>query len=99
MEKKISASHILCSIEANDDEDALEKINIVKNKLENGEDFSKLAQQFSDCPSGARGGNLGLFTKGQMVEEFDQAAFQLEPGEISGVVKTEFGYHLIFRDS
>ena len=58
-------------------------------------DFHELAGANSKCPSGSRGGDLGDFGRGQMVPEFEQAAFALNIGEISGVVKTQFGYHLI----
>jgi len=59
------------------------------------EKFAELAKEKSECPSGAKGGDLGTFTHGQMVPEFDKAAFELPVGKISDVVKTSFGYHLI----
>ena len=64
--------------------------------IEGGADFHELASGNSKCPSGSRGGDLGDFGRGQMVPEFEQAAFGLNIGEISGVVKTQFGYHLIW---
>ena len=59
--------------------------------------FSEIATEFSDCPSAEKGGDLGKFGRGAMVKAFDIAAFELEVGEVSEVVETEFGYHLIHR--
>ena len=89
MTEKISASHILCSIESNTDAEALETISRIKKKLEDGEVFMELAREFSDCPSGARGGDLGEFNRGQMVEEFDEVAFELKKDERSIIIKKE----------
>jgi parvulin-like peptidyl-prolyl isomerase len=61
------------------------------------EDFAAVAREYSDCPSGRQGGDLGMFGRGQMVAEFETAAFGLEIGETSDVVETDFGYHLIRR--
>jgi parvulin-like peptidyl-prolyl isomerase len=97
MTKEIRASHILCSIEKSTNEEALTSINKVQKKLENGVKFSELAEEFSDCPSGSRGGDLGCFGQGVMVDEFDRVAFSLKENEISEIVETEFGYHLIQR--
>ena len=69
----------------------------IQNKIKKGEKFGKLAKEYSTCPSGKKEGDLGYFTKGQMVKEFETAAFNLEVGKISEPVKTEFGYHLIKR--
>ena len=85
----ISASHILV-------EQKHEAEDLVK-KLAAGESFETLAKQFSKCPSGRNGGSLGDFGKGQMVAPFETAAFALKTGEVSGVVQTQFGYHLIKR--
>ncbi|MBD3309859.1 hypothetical protein GF351_01425 [Candidatus Woesearchaeota archaeon] len=85
--EQVQASHILVESE----EEALEVIDL----LEQGEDFAYLATEYSICPSKEDGGNLGLFSRGQMMAEFEDAAFALEPGEISGVVKTQYGYHVI----
>ena len=74
------------------DEKAAQKL---KAELDNGADFAKLAKKHSKCPSGKSGGDLGFFGKGQMVKEFDDAAFSLPVGVVSKPVKTEFGYHLI----
>ncbi|MDG6220326.1 MAG: peptidyl-prolyl cis-trans isomerase [Candidatus Thermoplasmatota archaeon] len=84
---KVRASHILVKTE--------QKANELHQKLMAGEDFAKLAKLNSDCPSSRNGGDLGLFGKGQMVPEFEKAAFSLEIGQISKPVKTQFGWHLI----
>jgi len=86
---KVTASHILVEKE-HEAQDLLKK-------LAEGKTFEALAQEFSQCPSGKKGGSLGSFGKGQMVEPFETAAFALNPGEVSGPVKTQFGYHLIKR--
>lgn len=66
-------------------------------KIEEGASFEELAQKFSKCPSGKRGGDLGEFGRGRMVQPFDEAAFALSVGQISQPVRTRFGYHLIQR--
>lgn len=86
---KLRASHILVKNE-------FEAKDILK-KLQDGKSFETLAKDFSLCPSSARGGDLGEFSKGQMVEAFEKALLLLKPEEISGVVRTQFGYHLIKR--
>lgn len=83
----VSAKHILV--------DSLEKANEVLGKLKDGLTFEDAAEEYSSCPSKAQGGNLGEFTRGQMVPEFEDAAFKLEIGVVSEPVKTQFGYHLI----
>jgi len=67
----------------------------LKDQIEAGADFAQLAQQHSECPSGKRGGDLGEFSKGQMVPEFDAVVFTGELGKVHGPVKTQFGYHLL----
>lgn len=85
---KRDASHILVE----DEKTAKE----IKEKLDNGEDFAKLAKEYSkDSANAENGGNLGTFSKGQMVKEFEDAVFNLKEGEISNPVKTQFGYHII----
>lgn len=97
--EKVHARHIL--IQAGPDASekkkakAEEKIQEVQEKLEDGAEFSELAREHSEGPSSEKGGDLGSFSRGQMVESFDKAAFALEPGEVSDVVETRFGYHLI----
>ncbi len=73
------------------------EIEDLQRKLNEGVPFEKLAADFSMCPSGEQGGDLGEFSKGMMVKPFEEATLKLQPGEISGPVKTQFGYHLILR--
>lgn len=89
-EETASAKHILV--------DTLEQMEEIKSEISNGMAFEEAAQKYSKCPSAAQGGNLGSFTRGRMVPEFEKAAFELEVGEISEPVKTQFGYHLIQLD-
>ncbi|MFO7896064.1 MAG: peptidylprolyl isomerase [Candidatus Cloacimonadales bacterium] len=74
---------------------ALVKINKLRSKIEDGADFATVAKENSEDGSAKNGGDLGFFGKGMMVKEFEAAAFDLMPGEVSGVVETMFGYHLI----
>ncbi len=67
------------------------------DKLNKGESFAKLAEQYSIDGSRKHGGDLGMFGRGVMVREFEDAAFKLEKGQVSGIVKTQFGYHIIKR--
>lgn len=73
------------------------EIEDIQKKVKEGESFEKLAQDFSTCPSGKSGGDLGAFSRGDMVENFDKAAFALKVGEVSEIVPTQFGFHLIQR--
>ena len=96
----VRARHILVAVKPNATEEekkaALKKAEDILEKAKKGEDFAKLASEYSDDPgSKAKGGDLGFFTAGSMVGKFEQAAFTLKPGEISPVVETEFGYHII----
>lgn len=67
----------------------------IKNQLNGGADFAELAKKYSQDGSASSGGDLGLISKGQTVKEFEDAAFALEAGQVSGVVKSQFGYHII----
>jgi len=89
MPNKIHCAHILVKTEKD--------VNSILERLKKGEKFSKIAKDVSRCPSKKRGGDLGTFGRGQMVKEFENAAFALQKGEISGIVKTQFGYHIIKR--
>jgi peptidyl-prolyl cis-trans isomerase C len=86
--KKVQARHILVA--------SKELAEEIKKKVDDGGDFSKLAEEFSECPSKKRGGDLGWFGKGAMVRPFEVAAFSADEGAIVGPVKTEFGYHIIY---
>jgi peptidyl-prolyl cis-trans isomerase C len=97
--EQIKASHILIKVDSEADDsqkqEAKKKIEMVQRKLESGIDFAELAKEYSEGPSNVSGGDLGYFGRGQMVPAFEDAAFALKPGEISDVVETQFGYHLI----
>lgn len=86
---KIRCSHILVEKHP--------KAQEILSELNNGVDFSELARRYSVCPSKKKGGDLGFFAKGQMVKEFERVAFKLKNDEISDIVKTQFGYHIIKR--
>lgn len=87
---KVRVSHILVEKHSQ----ALSLITRIKE----GEDFAKIAKDYSTCPSKKRGGDLGFFSKGQMVPEFEKAAFSLSIGAMTNdPVKTKFGYHIIKR--
>ncbi|MHB1709568.1 MAG: peptidylprolyl isomerase [Thermoplasmataceae archaeon] len=89
MAEKIRCSHILVNKESLARE--------IMEKIKKGESFGKLAEQYSLDGSRKRGGDLGYFGRGAMVREFEKAAFSLKKGEISGIVKTQYGYHVIKR--
>lgn len=86
---QVEAAHILF------DTKDVKKANEIREEILNGLDFAEAAKKYSKCPSGENGGNLGYFGKGQMVPEFEKAAFSAPLGVITEPVKTQFGYHLI----
>lgn len=98
-EQEVHARHILIRAAPGDDKaskEAEDKIKAVIARLNKGEDFAKVAGEVTEDPSGkANGGDLGFFSKDQMVPEFSDVAFKLDKGEISAPVKTQFGWHVI----
>lgn len=97
--EQVRASHILIKIDQKADEsqkaEARKKLEAIKERLERGEDFGALAKEYSQAPSASKGGDLGYFSRGRMVKSFEDAAFSLKPGEVSDIVETPYGYHLI----
>jgi len=89
---QVRASHIF--VDKSEDE-GLNKITEIRNKINSVEDFKKEASNCSDCPSGCNSGDLGYFPRGKMVKEFEDVAFKLKVNEISQPIKTKFGYHII----
>ncbi|MCR5413291.1 MAG: peptidylprolyl isomerase [Kiritimatiellae bacterium] len=100
-EPKVLCQHILVKTEAGDGEEkksaALAKIREIRERIVAGGDFAEEAKKHSDCPSGRDGGSLGWFGPGMMVPEFDKAAFSMKKGEVSDVVTTQFGHHIIYK--
>ena len=104
---QVLAQHILVKTEGLDAADkaqALEKIKAIRTRVVSAGDAGEVGQRFcaeakehSDCPSGAQGGSLGWFGPGMMVPEFDHAAFAMKCGEVSDVIETQFGYHIILK--
>jgi peptidyl-prolyl cis-trans isomerase D len=98
--EQVTASHILIRVDPDKgpaaENEARQKADALFARLRKGEDFAKLANENTEDPSGkGNGGQLGAFGRGQMVPEFEQAAFSMNPGEIKGPIKTEFGFHII----
>ena len=97
--EQVRASHILIKMAEDDDEEkkaaAKQKIEEIQEKIQAGEDFERLARTYSEGPSRTQGGDLGYFDRRKMVKPFSDAAFRLQPGEVSPIVKTRFGYHII----
>ena len=89
MPDKVHCAHVLVKTES--------EVKKVLERLGKGEKFANIAKEVSLCPSGKRGGDLGTFGRGQMVKEFETAAFALQKGQISAIVKTKYGYHIIKR--
>lgn len=96
-EAQIKASHILIKVDdKTTDADAKKKIEEILKEVKDGKDFAELAKKHSMGPTAPKGGDLGFFSKGKMVPEFDKAAFAMKKkGDISDIVKTKFGYHII----
>lgn len=84
---RASARHILVDTE--------EQCLTLKEQIESGAEFTAIAKEHSSCPSGAQGGELGEFSQGQMVPEFDKVVFNDELNKVHGPVQTQFGYHLL----
>ncbi len=97
--EQVRASHILMAVEqgASEEQRSQKRLDLaeIKGRIEKGADFGEMAAKVSDCPSKARGGDLGYFQRGKMVPAFEEAAFAMKVGEISEIVETQFGYHLI----
>jgi peptidyl-prolyl cis-trans isomerase C len=97
--EQAKASHILIKVAPDAEESkkiqARKKIETVQKKVRQGEDFGLLAKANSEGPTAQREGDLGYFSRSQMVKPFEDAAFALNVGEVSGIVETQFGYHLI----
>jgi parvulin-like peptidyl-prolyl isomerase len=89
MPDQVHCAHILVKTE--------QEAKTILARLSKGEKFSNIAKELSLCPSKKNGGDLGTFTRGKMVKEFETAAFALQKGELSPAVKTKFGYHIIKR--
>jgi peptidyl-prolyl cis-trans isomerase C len=99
VEESFRTSHILIGADSKatpeEKKKAKEKAAAIRKRVAGGEDFATVAKAESTCPSASKGGDLGPISKGQMVPEFEKAAFALKPGELSDVVETQFGYHII----
>lgn len=104
MSDTVRASHILImyagsqrSSAKRTKDEALEHIKMIAAEHVNGIEFADLAGEYSECPSAQDGGDLGEFGRGDMVPEFDDVVFELDIGDVSEVVETPFGFHLIQR--
>ena len=98
-EKEVRARHILFKLEQNaqeeEEEKVVEKATMVLEKARKGDDFADLAKQYSEGPTAPKGGDLGFFSRGRMAKPFEEASFKMKQGEISDLVRTRFGYHII----
>ena len=99
--EQVLCQHILVKCEEGDLPEvksaAFEKIREIRERIIAGGDFAEEAAAHSDCPSGKEGGSLGWFGRGMMVPEFDKCAFEMKKGEVSDIVTTQFGYHIIYK--
>jgi peptidyl-prolyl cis-trans isomerase D len=93
--EQVRASHILLKTEGKNDADVRKQAEEVLAKVKANGDFAALAKQYSEDTSKDQGGDLGLFGRGRMVPEFETAAFSMQPGQVSDLVKSQFGYHII----
>ena len=97
--EQVRASHILVAVKPDADEAtkkaARKKLEKIRKQIQAGGDFAELAKKSSDCPSSSQGGDLGYFGRGQMVKPFETKAFSMMPGDVSDIVETQFGYHII----
>lgn len=90
-----SLSHILFSPKTGGEEAALGRAKAVEAKLKSGQGFEKLAEQFSEDPAFSKGGQLGTFRAGEMTKEFEQAVRRAGPGDVTGIIKSPQGYHIL----
>ncbi|MEI7899960.1 MAG: peptidylprolyl isomerase [bacterium] len=98
--ERVLAQHILITPDgdtATSKDEAKAKIEAICERVRGGKDFADEAAVHSMCPSGKEGGSLGWFSRGMMVPEFDTAAFALKDGEVSEIIETQFGYHIIYK--
>jgi len=98
LKETVDISHILVAVKPGEEAKraALEKIKTIRDRIEAGEDFAELAKQFSEDPGSAKnGGDLGFMSRGNFVREFEEVAFALQPNELSDIVETQFGFHII----
>ena len=99
--ERVLAQHILISPDGDTEtskQEARDKIRAIRKRIvEEGKNFSDEAAAHSMCPSGKQGGSLGWFSRGMMVPEFDKAVFEMRDGEVSDIIETQFGFHIIYK--
>jgi parvulin-like peptidyl-prolyl isomerase len=98
--ERVLAQHILITPDGDTDvskREAKTKIDSIRERVLGGKDFADEAAAHSMCPSGKEGGSLGWFSRGMMVPEFDEAVFAMKDGDVSDVIETQFGYHIIYK--
>ena len=98
--ERVLAQHILITPDGDTDvskREAKTKIDSIRERVLGGKDFADEAAAHSMCPSGKEGGSLGWFSRGMMVPELDEAAFSMKDGDVSDVIETQFGYHIIYK--